>query len=66
MAGDRRAQGTHDEPDRDIRRRYERSLANLPAALKLANEAWLYDNAGDQPRMVLEMRDGVVVCQDDN
>jgi predicted ABC-type ATPase len=60
------AQGGHDVPDEDIRRRYERSLANLPAALKLANEAWLYDNAGTEPRMVLETRDGVVVWKGDN
>jgi predicted ABC-type ATPase len=57
------AQGGHDVPDEDIRRRYERSLTNLPAALTLANEAWLYDNAGDEPRLVLETRDGVVVWQ---
>ena len=60
------AQGGHDVPDEDIRRRYGRSLANLPAALKLANEAWLYDNAGDEPRLVLETRDGVVVWKSDD
>jgi predicted ABC-type ATPase len=55
------AQGGHDVPDDDIRRRYKRSLGNLPAALRLASEAWLYDNAGDEPRVVLETREGVVV-----
>lgn len=58
---ERVAQGGHDVPEGDIRRRYERSLQNLPAALRLANEAWLYDNSGDEPRMVLETRDGTVV-----
>ena len=53
-------------PDEDIKRRYERSLANVPAAVKLANSAWLYDNSGSRSRMVLETRDGVVLwCADD-
>jgi predicted ABC-type ATPase len=59
------AQGGHDVPDEDIRRRYVRSLANLPAALRLAHQAWLHDNAGDEPRLVLETRDGVVVWKSD-
>jgi predicted ABC-type ATPase len=37
-----------------------------PAALGLANEAWLYDNSGDEPRMVLEARDGAVVWRADD
>ena len=60
---ERFAQGGHDVPDEDIRRRYERSLENLPAALRLANEAWIYDNSGDEPLMVLETRGGVVVSR---
>jgi predicted ABC-type ATPase len=60
------AQGGHDVPDEDIRRRYERSLGNLPAALRLAHEAWLYDNGENEPRMVLEMRDGVVLWRAEN
>jgi predicted ABC-type ATPase len=50
--------GGHDVPDEDVRRRYERSLANLVAAIALAHEAWLYDNSGDHPRKVLEARHG--------
>jgi predicted ABC-type ATPase len=45
------AQGRHDVPDDDIRRRYERSLGNLPAALRLAHGAIVYS---------------VVMWQDDN
>lgn len=60
------AGGGHDVPDEDIKRRYERSLANVPAAVKLSHSAWLYDNSGTRSRMVLEARDGVVVwCADD-
>jgi predicted ABC-type ATPase len=51
----------HDVPDDDIRRRYERSLANLPLALRLAHEAIVYDNSYATPRMMLQTRDGVVV-----
>jgi predicted ABC-type ATPase len=60
------AQGGHDVPDGDIRRRYERSLANLPAALRLAHQAVVYDNSGTAPRRVLETCDGIVVWHADN
>ena len=52
--------GGHDVPDEDIRRRYERSLSNLPVPLRLVNEAWLFDNGGDEPQIMLETREGVV------
>ena len=38
------AQGGHDVPTDDIRRRYARSLANLPSAVAQSDEAHLYDN----------------------
>jgi predicted ABC-type ATPase len=63
---ERVAQGGHDVPAEDIRRRYERSLANLAEAVGLANEAWLYDNSDDAPRRVLEARDGIVVWRADD
>lgn len=45
----------------DIRRRYERSLGNLPAALRLADEAIVYDNTGSAPRRVLYAKEGIVM-----
>lgn len=39
------ALGCHDVPERDVRRRYARSLAHLPAAAARSDEARLYDNA---------------------
>ncbi len=60
------AQGGHDVADGDIRRRYERSLGNLPAALRLAHQAVVYDNSAFEPRRVLKTRDGVVVWHGDN
>ena len=39
------AGGGHDVPELDARRRFARSLANLPAAIARADEAHLYDNS---------------------
>lgn len=57
---ERASAGGHDVPDADIRRRYERSLGNLPAALRLADEAVVYDNSGASPRRVLHAQSGTV------
>jgi len=48
-------------PDADIRRRYNRSLLNLPAALLLVHQAIVFDNSEAEPRKVLETRFGTVV-----
>ena len=37
--------GGHNVPPSDIRRRYERSINNLPKALEIANKAAIYDNS---------------------
>ncbi len=49
----------------DVRRRYERSLANLAPALRLAHGASVYDNSEGAPRKVLESRDGIIVWRAD-
>lgn len=54
-------QGGHDVSDEDIRRRYLRSLANLPDAVRISDRAVLYDNSGDEYRRMLEVRRGVVL-----
>ncbi len=41
------AAGGHDVPEADLRRRFARSMANLPRAMTLADETRLYDN--DRP-----------------
>ena len=44
------ALGGHDVPEWDVRRRYARSLAHLPAAIARSDEARLYDNSDhDRP-----------------
>lgn len=49
--------GGHNVPPLDIRRRYERSLLNLPLALEIADKAIIYDNStelGHQKVLLLE------------
>jgi predicted ABC-type ATPase len=41
------ALGGHDVPEIDIRRRYERSLLNLPTAVSRADHSILFDNSTD-------------------
>lgn len=59
--GERVSRGGHDVPPADVRRRYERSVMNLGAALAIAHEARVYDNSREQPRKVLEARNGSIV-----
>jgi predicted ABC-type ATPase len=40
--------GGHDVPELDIRRRYERSLSNLPLALSRSDYALLLDNSSER------------------
>jgi predicted ABC-type ATPase len=50
--------GGHHVPDRDIERRYHRSLQNLPVALVEAERAQIFDNsAPSEPTLLLEMRE---------
>lgn len=57
------AQGGHDIPDEDIRRRYFRSLSRAPEAIRLADEAIVLDNAGPKPERVLMLRSGRITWQ---
>jgi predicted ABC-type ATPase len=41
--------GGHDVPERDVRRRFVRSLAALPEAIALADRVFLYDNSSERP-----------------
>lgn len=54
------AQGGHDIPDADIRRRYARSLHRAPEAIRLADEAIVLDNAGPKPERMLMLRSGQI------
>ena len=50
--------GGHDVPDADILRRFERSRANLPAAIRLADRAMIYDNSGRDFKLVASLEYG--------
>ncbi|MGL5833188.1 MAG: zeta toxin family protein [Waterburya sp.] len=51
------AQGGHNVPQQDVRRRYTRSLANLAKAIQKADQTIIYDNStavGYQPILTIE------------
>ena len=57
----RAARGWHFIPDADVRRRYERAMANCSRAFRLAGVATFYDNSGNGHRLILIAKDGIVV-----
>jgi predicted ABC-type ATPase len=65
--GDRVELGGHDVPRADILRRYDRSLANLSKAAKIADRLELYDNstnAGYQLIAIVENDRAVIYVQE--
>jgi predicted ABC-type ATPase len=52
--------GGHDVPEKSIRGRHARSLAQLPWFLEHADQAWIFDNSGPTPRQIGQKQDGVV------
>jgi predicted ABC-type ATPase len=50
--------GGHNVPTNDVKRRYSRSLANLPEALRLADRAFLVDNTRARPRVLVSIEAG--------
>jgi|TARA_R110000772_G_scaffold268526_1_gene395919 predicted ABC-type ATPase len=45
--------GGHPVPDADIARRFARSMANLPAAMRIAHRSYVVDNSGEGFRLML-------------
>jgi predicted ABC-type ATPase len=62
---ERVAQGGHDVPDADVRRRYARSLSNARRLIPIVHQALVFDNSGAEPRPVFEMRRGQLRNADD-
>jgi predicted ABC-type ATPase len=58
---ERVAQGGHDVPDEDVRRRYARSLRNASQVLPIVNRGLVFDNSGSEPRPVFEVRGGLAI-----
>lgn len=52
------AQGGHDVPVDRIRDRYVRSIDLLAGACAAANRAYVFDNSGEQHRLIAEITDG--------
>lgn len=53
--------GGHDVPRDRILERHARSLAQMPWFLEAADRAYLFDNSGEQPRLVGQKLDGQVL-----
>jgi predicted ABC-type ATPase len=56
--------GGHAVPERKILERYARSLEQLPWFLEQADQAWLFDNSGAEPRLIGEKRGGVITLDE--
>lgn len=52
--------GGHNVPPRDVLRRFQRSIDNLPAAIALADRAFVFDNSSDRRRLLLSLDQGRV------
>jgi predicted ABC-type ATPase len=62
--GERVKMGGHSIPEKDIRRRYGRALANLPEAIKFAHQTAIYDNSAVSHVRLIEISDGRIVFND--
>ena len=58
---ERVAQGGHDVPDCDIRRRYGRSLAHAGRMPRMVHQGLVFDNSGAELRPVFEVRNGKLI-----
>jgi predicted ABC-type ATPase len=54
---DRVVKGGHNVPEADQRRRFPRTLANLPTAVELADEAILFDNTSPEGPRKIALKD---------
>ncbi len=60
---ERVAQGGHNIPNNDVRRRYARSLSNVRQVVNIADETLIYDNSGPEPKLIAEVRFSSIVNQ---
>lgn len=52
--------GGHAVPEAKIVERYAKSLDQMPWFLNQADQAWIYDNSGAQPRLIGRKDEGVI------
>lgn len=55
--------GGHDIPQATIERRYQKSLNNLTKALSMANNALIYDNSGNEYKLLLKIKNKNLIYQ---
>ncbi len=58
--------GGHHVTTKDVNRRYPRSMANLDAALKLADRGFVLDNSYSRRRLLLSLEHGITKFQSKN
>ncbi|MFH1854538.1 MAG: zeta toxin family protein [Candidatus Omnitrophota bacterium] len=59
------AEGGHDVPAEDVRRRFSRGIQNLFRFYKPLLDSWMFfDNAGDIPRLIAEEKNGKILIKD--
>jgi predicted ABC-type ATPase len=63
---ERVARGGHDVPDKDVRRRYARSLVNAEKMLRVAHQSLVFDNSGKAPVLLFEAREGIILRMERN
>ena len=62
---DRVAEGGHDVPERDVRRRFRRTLTNLVTEYRaLADAIFFFDNSGPEPFLIFKEQDGRISIRD--
>lgn len=58
------AKGGHHVDDEDVKRRYYRSLEQLKWFLDQADQAWIYENSGAEPRSIANKADDVITVDE--
>ncbi len=52
--------GGHDVPEDSIRKRWSRSLGQMPWFMSMADRAWIFNNSGEAPVLIGQKSAGVV------
>jgi len=61
------AEGGHDVPAEDVRRRFDRGIQNFFRFYRQLLDTWMFfDNAGDVPQLIAEEKDGEILIIDKN
>jgi predicted ABC-type ATPase len=53
-------QGGHDVKEDKVKERYARTMGLLLNALKIADNAYIFDNSGTEPKMIAQKENGIL------